>query len=58
MEQRKAYRIVVRKSKKRQPLEDLGVETAVILKAKIKEDGGSEETGCIWLRIGASGELL
>jgi hypothetical protein len=30
----------------------------VILKEIIKEDGGSEVTGCIWLRIGAIGELL
>jgi hypothetical protein len=31
---------------------------AVILKEIIKEDGGNEETGCIWLRTGASGEML
>jgi len=30
----------------------------VILEEIIKEDGVSEETGCIWLRIGPSDEFL
>jgi hypothetical protein len=47
----------VRKSKKREHWEDLGVDGSNI-KRYNKEEGGREGTRLMWLRIAASGELL
>jgi hypothetical protein len=38
--------------------EDLGVDRKIILEWILGEEGWGMWTGCIWLRIGASGELL
>jgi hypothetical protein len=35
--------------------EDLGVDGKLILELILEKDGGEVRTGCIWLRIGASG---
>jgi hypothetical protein len=51
------YRILVGSLKGRDHPKDLGIDERIILKWISRKSGGSEGTGCIWLRIGTGGGL-
>jgi hypothetical protein len=53
-----AYNILVGKPEGKDNLEDLRVDGKVILKWTLRKLGGKMWTGCIWIRMGASGGLL
>jgi hypothetical protein len=57
-EVRNAYKIVVKKVKGRDDLEDLGIDGKIILERILGKYGGKDWTGFIWLRIGTSGGFL
>jgi hypothetical protein len=48
----------LRNPKGRDHTENLGIDGRIISECILRKQGGKVQTGCIWLRIGTSGQLL